>query len=44
VKLLLSAEHGIYEIKEENDNTDKWKKLSDINSMNIDDNLQDVLS
>jgi hypothetical protein len=23
VKLLLSAEHGIYEIKEENDNTDK---------------------
>jgi len=44
VKLLLSAEHGIYEIKEENDHTEKWKKLDTINSMNIDDNLQDVLS
>lgn len=44
VKLLLSAEHWIYEIKEENDHTEKWKALADINSMNIDDNLQDVLS
>lgn len=44
VKLLLSAEHSIYEVKEENDNTDKWKKLADINDTNIDENLQDILN
>lgn len=44
VKLLLSAEHSIYEVKEENDNTDKWKKQATINDTNIDDNLQDILN
>jgi hypothetical protein len=43
VRLLLSAEHWIYEVKEENDNTKKWENLKEINDTNIDDNLQDIL-
>lgn len=43
-KLLLWADHEVYETKEENDQTEKWKQLEQINSMNIDDNLQNVLT
>lgn len=44
VKLLLSAEHGIYDIKEDNDWTEKWKKIADVNNTNIDETLNDFIT
>ena len=42
-KLLLWAEHSIYEIKDDNDQTKRWETQAIINDINIDESLQDVL-